>query len=75
MRGSPLVIIGIVLAVLGAIALSWGGITYWQRETVVDVGPVKVTADRQKELPMSPVFGGIALAGGVAMIIMGTRKV
>lgn len=75
MRGSPLFTYGIILAILGAIALSWGGFTYWHHETIVDVGPVKVSADRQKEIPISPVLGGVALAGGVAMIIVGSRKV
>ncbi|HKQ47155.1 MAG TPA: DUF3185 domain-containing protein [Phycisphaerae bacterium] len=74
MRNSTLVVMGAILAVLGAVALSWQKISYTTRETVVDVGPLKVTADSEKDLPLSPIFGGIALAGGVIMIAVGARK-
>ncbi len=74
MRSTPLIAIGVILAVLGAAALSWQKISYTTRETVVDVGPVKVTADNKKDLPLSPILGGIALAGGVGLIVVGARK-
>jgi hypothetical protein len=74
MNKSSLIALGLVLALLGAVALSWQKISYTTRETVVDVGPVKVTADNKKDLPLSPIFGGIALAGGVGLIAMGVRK-
>lgn len=74
MRNSTLVVMGAILAVLGAVALGWQKISYTTRETVVDVGPLKVTADNEKDLPLSPILGGIALAGGVAMIAVGARK-
>jgi len=66
--------IGITLAVLGAGALIWQGIGYTQRDTLVNVGGVKVTADTNKTLPLSPILGGIALAGGVGLIAVGVRK-
>lgn len=74
MSKSSLIAIGVILMVLGALALSWQKISYTQRETVVDVGPVKVTADNKKDIPVSPILGGIALAGGVGLIVMGVRK-
>jgi hypothetical protein len=74
MRNSSLIVIGVILAVLGAVALGWQKISYTTRETVVDVGPVKVTADNKKDLPLSPILGGIALAGGVGLIVVGARK-
>ena len=75
MAQRPLVLIGVLLAVLGAAALIWEGISYTTRETVVDVGPVNVTAETRKFLPLPPILGGIALAGGVGMIVMGTKKI
>jgi len=74
MRKTPLATIGIVLAVLGAAALIWQGISYTQRETLINVGGVKVTADTRKTLPLPPILGGLALASGIALIAVGVRK-
>ena len=67
-------LIGIVLIVLGVVALAYQGINYTSHETVLDIGPVHATADRQKTLPLSPVLGIAALAGGVVLLIVGARK-
>jgi len=65
---------GIILIVIGVIAFAYQGITYTTREKVVDFGPVQVTADKTRTLPLPPVVGGIALAGGIALLIMGNKK-
>jgi hypothetical protein len=70
----PMSLAGIVLIVLGLVALVYQGITYTSRETVLDVGPIHATADRQKTLPLSPVLGIVAVAGGVALLIAGARN-
>jgi uncharacterized membrane protein len=70
----PLMIIGIALVVLGLVALAYQGITYTSRETVVDLGPIKATADRQRTIPLPPILGGLALAGGVALLIGSARS-
>jgi hypothetical protein len=67
-------LIGIVLIVLGIVALAYGGITYTKREKVLDIGPIEATAERQKTIPLPPVLGGLALVGGVALLIAGSRK-
>jgi hypothetical protein len=67
-------IVGIVLIVIGIIALAYGGITYTTREKVVDIGPIEATAERQKTIPLPPLLGGLALAGGVALLIVGSRR-
>jgi uncharacterized membrane protein len=70
----PISIVGIALIVLGVVALIYQGITYTTRETVIDIGPLKATAERQKTLPLSPVVGGIALVGGIVLLVAGSRK-
>lgn len=65
---------GIVLIVLGVIALAYQGITYNKRETIVDLGPIKATAERQKTVPLPPVIGIAAIAGGVVLLVVGGRK-
>jgi len=72
MRG--LVVVGVVLIVLGIVALAWQGITYTSKEKVVDIGPLKVEAERQKTLPISPIAGGIAVAAGIVLVIAGSRR-
>jgi hypothetical protein len=67
-------IIGVVLIVIGAIALAYGGITYTSREKVVDIGPVEMTAEREKTIPLPPVLGALAVAGGIVLVIAGGRK-
>lgn len=65
---------GIVLALLGGAALIWQKVGYTQRETLVDVGSVNITADTRKSFSLPPILGGIALAGGVGMIVVAARK-
>ncbi len=74
MRRTPLIAIGVVLVLLGAAALIWPKLSYTQRETLVDVGPVNVTADTQKSVPLSPILGGVLLAGGAVLLVVGARK-
>ena len=67
-------VVGSVLIVLGLVALVYQGITYSSRETVLDIGPLHATADREKTLPLPPVVGIAAVAGGVALLVAGMRK-
>ncbi len=67
-------ILGIVLIVVGVISLAIGGISYTKREKVLDIGPIQATADRQKTIPLPPLLGALALAGGIVLVITGSRK-
>ena len=67
-------ILGLVLIVVGLAALAYQGFTYTSRETVLDIGPIHATADREKTVPLSPVFGIVAVAGGVALVVVGIGK-
>jgi uncharacterized membrane protein len=67
-------ILGIALIVLGIFALAYQGITYTKRENVVDVGPIHATKDTTKTIPLPPILGGIALLGGVVLVVAGSRQ-
>jgi hypothetical protein len=70
----PRAIVGGVLLVLGLVALVYQGITYTSRDTVLDIGPLHATADRQKTLPLSPILGLAAVGAGVALLVAGARQ-
>jgi hypothetical protein len=70
----PMSLAGIVLIVLGAAALAYQGFTYRTRETIVDLGPIQATAERQKTVPVPPIIGVVAIAGGIALLVAGGRK-
>jgi hypothetical protein len=70
----PAVVIGIILIVIGVIALAWQGITYTTTERVVDLGPLKVEAQKEKTIPLPPILGVLALVGGVVLVVVGTRR-
>ena len=67
-------LIGIILIVVGIVAFAYQGITYTTREKVVDLGPIQVSADKTKTLPLPPIVGGIALVGGIVLLVMGGKK-
>jgi hypothetical protein len=63
-----------VLIALGLIALVYQGVSYTSRETILDIGPMRATADTEKTLPLSPLLGIVAVAGGVALLVAGRGK-
>jgi hypothetical protein len=65
---------GIVLIVLGGLALAYQGIRYTTREKLLDIGSLKVTASEQKTIPLPPIVGGIVLAAGIALVLMDRKK-
>ena len=69
----PMTVIGVVLIILGVVALAYQGVTYTTREKVVDLGPLKITADKENRIPLPPILGVLALAGGVVLVIVGAR--
>jgi len=74
MRNKTLAIVGVILIVVGALALFYRGIPYTSRDVVVDVGPITATAVSDKTWPVPPILGGLAIAGGVMLIVAGARR-
>jgi hypothetical protein len=70
----PIVWVGIVLVVFGALALTYQGFTYTHQEKVLDVGPIHATADKHERVSIPPILSGFALAGGIALIVFGAKK-
>jgi hypothetical protein len=67
-------LVGIILIVIGIIVFAYQGITYTTREKVVDIGPIQMSADKTKTIPLPPILGAIALVGGIILVVAGGRK-
>jgi hypothetical protein len=67
-------IVGIILIVLGVLALVYQGIQYTTREKILDIGLLKVTADTKRTIPLPPIVGGIAWVAGIVMIVLDRKK-
>lgn len=65
---------GIILIVLGCLALAYQGIRYTTQENVIDIGSLKVTASETKTVPLPPIVGGIALVAGIALVVADRKK-
>ena len=66
--------LGIVLLIVGLAILALPAISYTDRETAVDIGPVEVETERERQISLPPVLGIVAAASGVALIAVGRRR-
>lgn len=67
-------LLGIILIVLGVLALAYQGIRYTTEEKLVDIGSVKVTTTEKKNIPLPPIMGGVAIVAGIVLILAERRK-
>jgi hypothetical protein len=65
---------GVVLMVLGGLALVYQGFNYTRQRNVVDLGPIHATVESREHVPLPPIAGGIALAAGAVLLAMGVGK-
>ena len=70
----PTLAIAALLIILGIAAFAYQGISYRTREKVVNLGPIQVTSERTRTIPMPPILGAVAIVGGIALLVLGTRK-
>ena len=70
----PINWVAILLIVLGALALAYQGIGYTRQRRVLDVGSVHLTAETHERIPLPPILGGLALVGGVVLLVVGARN-
>jgi hypothetical protein len=67
-------LLGIALIILGVIAFAYQGITYTTQEKVIEVGQLKATVEKEKTIPLPPIVGAAALAGGIVLLAMGRKS-
>jgi drug/metabolite transporter (DMT)-like permease len=66
--------LGILLAVLGILALVYQGFNYTHEQKVLDVGPIHATRDDTQHISVPPIVGGLALLGGAALLVIGAKQ-
>ena len=72
MRAS--LVVGTLLIALGLVALAYQGITYTRSKTVIDIGPIEAKVEEKRTIPLPPILGGVALVGGIVLILAGNWK-
>jgi len=70
----PIIWVGILFIVLGGLALAYQGFTYTHQEKILDLGPIHATAEKHDRVSIPPILGGLALVGGIVLLVVGARK-
>ena len=68
-------LLAILLIALGLVGLIYGGVTWTRRENVAKLGPIEITKEHERSLPVPPIVGGICLAAGVLLLMKGGRSI
>ena len=70
----PIISIGILLVVLGGLALGYQGFNYNHQEKILDIGPIRATAEEHDRVSIPPALSGLALIGGIVLLLVGAKK-
>ena len=66
--------VGIILVVIGLVALIWGGVSWTREKKILDIGPIEASTHERETIPLPPVVGVIALIGGIALIALPSKR-
>ena len=67
-------VVGLILIVLGIISFAYQGINYTTQKKIVDIGPIQATTTEHKTIPLPPILGGLALVGGIVLLVAGKKE-
>jgi uncharacterized membrane protein HdeD (DUF308 family) len=70
----PIAVLGVILIIIGVVALAYQGISYTKKDKVVDLGPLKVETEKKETIPLPPVLGVVAVVGGIVLIAVSARR-
>jgi hypothetical protein len=70
----PQILIAVLLIVIGVVAFAYQGFSYTTTEKAIDLGPLQVMAEKTHTFPIPPIVGGIALVGGIVLLLVSARK-
>ncbi|MGA2900739.1 MAG: DUF3185 domain-containing protein [Candidatus Acidiferrales bacterium] len=67
-------VVGLILIVLGIISFAYQGINYTTHKKIVDIGPIQASTTEHKTIPLPPILGGLALVGGIVLLVAGRKE-
>jgi uncharacterized membrane protein len=67
-------VVGVILIVLGVAALAYQGFSYTTEKKAVDMGPIQIDKKEHHTVPLPPVLGGVAIVGGIVLVVLGGKK-
>ena len=70
----PATIIGAILIVLGITGSAVGGFNFTHEHQDAKVGPVEIEHKQTSTVPIPPILSGIALVGGIALVVVGAKS-
>lgn len=70
----PITIIGIVLIIVGVVGFALGGFSFTHEKKDVDMGPLQISHQQTKTVPIPPALSAIALLGGIGLVVVGARS-
>lgn len=71
---TPSILVAVVLIAIGIVALVYQGITYTRNRTVLNIGPIKALVEEKRTIPLPPILGALALAGGITLLVVVSRR-
>ena len=70
----PAAIVGVILIIVGIIGFAWGGLGWTTQKKDAQLGPLEITHKESHGIAFPPIASGICLIGGIALVVMGSRK-
>jgi len=70
----PATVIGIILVIVGVVGFALGGFSFTHEKKDVDMGPLQISHQQRKTVPIPPVLSAIALVGGMCLVVVGARS-
>ncbi len=70
----PITWVGIILIIIGIVGFSLGGFSFTHEKKDVDMGPLQISHQQKKTVPIPPTLSGIVLVGGIVLVVVGARS-
>lgn len=67
-------LVGGLLILVGVIVLAWDVLPGTERRHEVEAGPVEMRVEEQREAPAAPIWGVVAVAAGLGVILIGRGR-